>query len=113
MTNQEMFEGIQALSQVNETGLLGYACARNLRKLLDESREFMAERDRLLAQYGKAKGNGQYELSPDQQIKFASALKPFGDIEHDVSIMRVSEDIFCSGNLTSRQMFALTWMVDE
>ena len=48
MTNAQMWEGIQALSCVKETGKLGYACARNLRRLMDACKEYMEVRDRLM-----------------------------------------------------------------
>ncbi len=48
MTNATMWESIQTLMGTQETGKLGYACARNLRKLMSECKEYMEVRDRLM-----------------------------------------------------------------
>lgn len=113
MTNAQMWEAIQALSNVRETGKLGYACARNLRRLMDACREYMEERDRLLREYGTDQGNGQYTFEPENGREFACKLQEFAVIEHEVDIMQVDEEVFCSGNLTTKEMYSLDWMVKE
>lgn len=112
-TNSVMFESIQTLSAVKETGKLGYACARNLRRLLDACREYMEVRDRLLKQYGIDQGGGQYTFEPEGARGFAAELQEYAAIEHEVDVMQVTEDVFCSGGLTTKEMFALAWMVKE
>ena len=111
MTNAKMWEGIQILSTVDETGKLGYACARNLRKLMDACKEYMEVRDNLMMQYGTDEGNGKYTFDPEKAKEFTNAIQEYAVIEHDVDIFQVSEDVFCSGNLTTKEMYALDWMV--
>ena len=113
MTNGEMWDSIQTLSAVKETGKLGYACARNLRKLMGEAREFMDTRDRLLAEYGEDQGNGKFVIPPEKVAAFTADLSEYSAIEHEVGVMTVSEDVFCSGGLTTKEMYALGWMVKE
>ena len=96
MTNAKMWEAIQTLSSVDETGKLGYACARNLRK-----------------QYGTDEGNGKYTFDQEKAKEFTDAIREYAIIEHDVDIFQVSEDVFCSGSLTTKEMYALDWMVKE
>lgn len=114
MTNIAMFNSVQTLTQVEERGILGYACARNLRKLLDALKEYMEKRDELLKTYGTPKGNSQYLFEgPDAEQKFLEELRPYNTIEHDVDIYKVPLKEFLGGNLTSKQMYILEWMIDE
>ena len=113
MNNKTIWEGIQTLGSVAETGKLGYACARNMRKLMDAGKEFMEVRDRLLQEYGEDAGNGKYNFSPDKAQAFTDAIREYEEIEHDVDVYQVSEDVFMSGNLTSKHMYSLSWMVKE
>ena len=110
LTNGNMWESIQILTKVNETGKLGYACARNLRKLIDANKEYMEIRDKLLAKYGKPEGQGRYSFEPEQAQKFMEELQEYSNIEHDVDVFQVDEDIFYSGNLTTKEMYILAWM---
>lgn len=111
LTNATMWESIQVLTKIQETGKLGYACARNLRKLMNECREYMEVRDKLLQKYGTSDGTGRYTFEKDQAAVFSKELTEFAAISHDVDVMQVDEETFYSGNLTSKDMFILSWMV--
>ena len=113
MTNEQMLSSLTILSGLEEKGMLGFAIARNRKKLTDECKEFAEKRDELLKEFGTDIGNGQYQLHNDKAIDFLEALKPYAELEVDVAVMTVPQDVFCSGNLTSSQMFALDWMVNE
>jgi len=113
MKNATMWESIQTLMGTQETGKLGYACARNLRKLMGECREYMEVRDRLMTEYGNSEGNGKFSFDEEKGKAFADAIREFAVIEHDVDVFQVSEEVFCSGNLTTKEMYALAWMVKE
>ena len=113
MNNKQMFDSLMILLQVEEKGMLGYAIARNRQKLVSEVQEYTKKRDELLQEFGTNVGNGQFQLQPEQAERFFEALKPYDELEVDVSIMQVTPEIFCSGNLTSTQMFELGWMVKE
>ena len=113
-TNAQMFESIPVLAQAkDETGLLGYAIAVNLRRFSTETVEFAQKRAELLAFYGTDKGNDQYELDREQQAAFFEALEPFAQITAEVAVLQVSPEVFYGGTLTSGQMYALSWMVKE
>lgn len=113
MTNAQMWESIQVLSCVKETGKLGYACARNLRKLVDACKEYLNIRDQLLMKYGSSEGGGKFTLEPENVQAFTEALSQYSAIEHDVDLFQVSEDTFCGGTLTTKEMYTLDWMVKE
>ena len=113
LTNAQMFDSLHVLSQLEEKGVLGFAVAQNRRKLADELKEYAAKRDELLREHGKDEGEGKYSLAPDAVAAFVEALRPFDEMTADVSVRRVPVDVFCSGSLTSSQMYVLEWMVEE
>lgn len=118
LTNAQMFDSIEVLAQAkDETGLLGYAVAVNLRKLsqVAEVAEFARKRDELLAAHGAQVPGAptRYNLQGAAAAAFYEALEPFAKIETDVAVLQVPPDVFYSGNLTSGQMYALAWMVKE
>jgi hypothetical protein len=116
MTNAQMFDSIPVLQQAkNETGMLGYAIAVNMRRLASELVEYSRKRDELLAEFGTPVEDrpGSYNLTKDQADAWQEALRPFAMIETDVAVLQVPPETFYSGSLTSGQMFALAWMVKE
>lgn len=114
LTNAQILESIPVLHQAkDETGLLGYAVAVNLRKLSTEVVEYSNMRDQLLAQYGTDAGGGKFNFTPDAAAAFQKALQPFAELETDVQVMQVAPEVFYGGGLTSAQMYALAWMVKE
>ena len=113
LSNEKMLQSLGVLANVEESGKLGYACARNRRKLLDECKEYMEKRDELLRKYGTEKGNGQFEITAENATDFVSELKEFSDLEFDVDVMTIPEEIFYGGSLTTKEMFILDWMVSE
>lgn len=112
MTNEQMFNSLILLSKLEEKGMLGFAIARNRKKLAEECKEYAEKRDELLKEFGTDIGNGQFQIPPDKASDFLEALEPYSVLEFDVAVMTVSPDVFYSGSLTSSQMFALDWMVE-
>ena len=114
LTNAQMFDSIPVLAQAkDEKGLLGYTIAVNLRKLTTETAEFSRKRDELLAAHGTDAGGGKFNLTAEGAAAFYADLDPFAKVEHDVAVLQVTPEVFCGGNLTSGQMYALDWMVKE
>lgn len=114
MTNAQIYDAVQVLaSAADERGLLGYAIAVNLRRLSTEVREFAAKRDELLQAYGTDAGDGKYTMIREAAAAFYEELHPFAEVETDVQVMQVDPAVFYGGNLTSGQMYALSWMVKE
>lgn len=113
LNNAQMHESVIVLSQAEEKGMLGYAIALNRRKLAAEVEEYAKKRDELIREYGTDLGNDQFRLLPENATAFYEALRPYSELEADVSIMQVTPEVFCGGNLTSSQMFILNWMVKE
>ena len=111
--NEQMLENVTLLSRLEEKGMLGYAIARNRQKMIAEVQDYSRKRDELLKEHGTDVGNGQFQLLPEAAAKFFEELRPYSELTVDVPIMQISQEVFCSGNLTSSQMFVLAWMVNE
>lgn len=114
LTNAQIFDSVPVLVQAkDETGLLGYAVAVNLRRLTAEAGEYSRKRDELLAEHGTDAGGGKFNLTAEGAAAFYAALQPFAELEVEVQVMQVPPEVFYGGNLTSAQMYALSWMVKE
>ena len=113
LSNAQMFDSLLVLNQVEEKGVLGFAIAQNRRKLAEEVKEYAAKRDELLREYGKDEGDGKFSLTAEAIPAFSAALRPYAEMTADVAVRQVSVEDFCSGTLTSSQMYVLDWMVKE
>lgn len=112
-TNAQMMDSLRVLSQAEETGALGFAIAKNRRKLQEEVKEYSAKYDELLAKYGTDQGNGAYSIPRENLAAFEAELQPIAELTAEVTPMQVSMEVFCGGTLTSQQMYVLEWMVKE
>ena len=113
ITYGEAFQSTNIIGSIKETGKLGFALAKNARKLSDELVEYIAKRDELLKQYGSDLGGGRFQFVGDSIGRFNEAIKEYDEMEFEFEPMTISEDVFCSGSLTSDQMYALMWMVEN
>lgn len=120
MTNAQMAHYLDLCEQhVDHTGLLGYACARNSRMLMNACKEFIITRDKLLKQYGTPElddeGNETGRVTISQGSNhwddLLAELNPIESIEHEVEIMKVeAEDVM--DQLTGREMLELEFMIE-
>lgn len=113
LTNAQMLDSLRILTQVEEKGMLGFAIAQNRRKLQAEVKEYSDKYDELLKKHGTDLGDGRVSLSKEALSAFEEELRPYAELTAEVSVMQVTAEVFCSGNLTSSQMYALAWMVKE
>ena len=113
LTNGQMLESLSALAEANETGKLGYAIAKNRRKIQGEIKEYLDVREQLLKKHGTLKGGDQYSFTPESAEQFNRELEEYAKIETELELMAVPQEVFVSGGLTSRQMYALDWMEEK
>lgn len=97
---------------------IGYAAARNHRRLAECLTEYERFRNSLIEKYGEhEKGENGNELpsislsstSPNFKM-FLSELAPYNEMEHEVELMELpySEVI---GNLSGEEILAIDWML--
>ena len=113
ITNAEAYGSFGVLQELKEKGVLGFAVAKNMRKLADELVEYDARRNEAIQKYGAQMGDGRFSFTPENAEQFGMEMSEYDSIKFDFEPMRVSEEVFCSGSLTSDQMYALMWMVEE
>lgn len=113
MTNAEGAQCLSIMMNIQEKGRLGFAIAKNMRKLNEELREYSEKRDELIMKYGEQQDGDQYKIPPEKVNDFMNELREYDDMKFDFEPQTISEDDFCSGSLTSDQMYALYWMVSE
>ena len=117
LTNKQMDDYFQRLSSVSEKtkGRLGYAIARNLRKLSEELVEYQNLKDKAITKYGKADDDGvsRILIGSDEYEKFLEDMKEFMDIQHDVQIFFVSEEDVINSELNGKEMLAIDFMVSK
>lgn len=117
MTNEEIAVAVNVMDQLKETGALAFAIAKNTRKLKDEAKEYIALKGAALEKYGKRlnlKDNKVLTYVPeDKKAECEAEYADVKDVECEIDITTVSEELFCSGGLTSGQMEALLWMVED
>lgn len=122
------YKNLELKGMLNETqpllsmnGKLGYAAARNSRKIQDALTEYLQKEAKLFEKYGEKEkdknGNetGRLYLDANNTAfkEFVDELLPFLEIEHDVEIMCLKyEEVM--DVLTGEEMLAISWMlVDE
>ena len=111
--NVDAYNSFAVMQASKETGILGFAIAKNMRKMANELVEYDNKRNELIQQYGvKTEGN-QYQFTAENAKKFYDEMAQYDEVEIEFEPMQVSEEVFCGGTLTSDQMYALMWMVKE
>lgn len=115
MTNEQAFSNMILLSGLNETGKLGYAIAKNRRKLSEELSEYMGIRDSLVKKYGEEdKANpSNYKFTNETAKQLQDELSEYDTLSCDVDIMKVAPCDVYDSSLTSQQLFGLDWMIDD
>ncbi len=117
MTNEELSTNVNVLSAAQETGVLGLALAKNLRKLKTEGKEYLDVKDAAVKKYGEKltlkDGRTFFFIPDDKKEECEAEYADLMDVTCEVDIATVSEDVFCSGNLTSAQMEVLLWMMED
>lgn len=119
--NFDMSILLQTLEKhLDKSDVIGYAAARNYRRISDAMFEYNHTKNELLAKYGNEAvdddGNklGTYYIEPKNQnyqlVK--DKLEKLGAIEHEVVIFTISyEDVL--NKLTGREIIDLDWMLDD
>jgi len=112
---------IEILKQyLDRDDYLGYAAARNIRRLQDTSVEYIETRNKLINKYGSDQidddGNktGYRTITSESPNfkDFYNELETFNKIEHDVEITLVpSSEII--GKLTGSQILDIDWMLED
>lgn len=121
LTNFAMETMINLLEPfLDDSELLGYAAARNIRKLQDGCKEYINKKVEIVKKYGEkeldADGNetGGFVVKETAEgfKQAAEELDKFGNIEHEVELFKIpiSEAM---GKMTGRQILELGFMFED
>lgn len=120
-TNEEMAAMLESLKGfMDRRDMIGYAAARNARKLSDEVGAFLRFRDDLVVKYGDeerdAEGNatGRFSisaLSPNFK-RFAEEIAPISKLEFELELLKLPYEE-AIGKLSGSELLALDWMFEE
>lgn len=113
LRNINAYNSFLIMQQTKETGMFGFAIAKNMRKLSNELIEYDSKRNELIKKYGTQTEGNRYQFTAEDSKRFYEEMKPFDELEIEFEPMTVTEEIFVGGNLTSDQMYSLIWMVKE
>ena len=113
LKNAEAYQSLIIMQESAETGMLGFAIAKNRRMLANELVEYDQKRNELIQKYGEHVDGNNFTFTPENAKQFYEEMAQYDNIEIEFEPMQVSEDVFCGGGLTSDQMYALMWMVKE
>ena len=113
MTNIEAYEALARMNTLRETGRLGYAIAKNMRKIREEIQEYLDKRDEAAMRHGEVTPDGRFRVEPENVGAYLQEFAALNDIENDIDIMTVDTETFCGGGLTAQDMYALAWMETE
>lgn len=119
-TNGQMEQMLNQLNSVGDAkGILAYAITRNRRFLLDEAKEFIELRDKLVYELGEpikdefGKDTDEIGIKIDSPnfSKFTSTLDEYLGIVHEPKIYKVPASKVID-QMTADQMTNLEWMID-
>lgn len=116
MTNIDMFNRLNILQSISSkvTGKLGYAVARNIRKIIDECQDFLKIKDELVHKYGTEDENGNIVIkqNTEEYENFIEELQVYSDIQCDVDIFKVNEEELWNSALNANEMLSIEFMID-
>lgn len=117
LTNIEMSNYLNSLQQISNKvkGKLGYAVARNIRKISDELIEFENIRLEHIRKYGTDNENGECVIKKDTEEyhKFITDMQEFANISHDVDIFMINAEFVMDSDLTAEEMIKIEFMINE
>ena len=120
-TNGQMDVISDALEKyLDRKDVIGYACARNYRKINDACLEFLKIKNNAFTEYGtdeigedgKPTGAKIIEVGTENFDKFKEALDSYVNIEHEVDVMTLKYEE-AIGNLTGNELLELDFMFED
>lgn len=117
MTNIEMLNRLTYLQSISSkvTGKLGFAVAKNMRRIADECQDFIKIKDDLVRKYGTMTEDGNLVIQQNSESysKFMDELKVYTDLQCDVDIYSVDEKELWESELNADEMLLIEFMVIE
>ena len=117
LTNIEMFNYLNILKEISNKvyGKLGYAVARNIRKISEENIEYEKIRLECIYKYGTLNENDTYVIKTDTEayLNFVKDMEEISEISHEIDIYKVDVDTIIKSNLSAQEIFNIDFMIKE
>lgn len=117
LTNIEMSNHLNSLNQISGKvkGKLGYAVARNIRKISSELIEFENIRLEHIYKYGTKNDNGDCFIKKDTEEynKFLTDMQEYAAITHDVDIYMINAEEIFKSDLTADEITTIDFMINH
>lgn len=98
----------------NATGKVGFAIARNYRRIRDAIQEYIDKKDEIIVKYGEMQSNGSYIITDADKLKDAEAeLNEYSSIKVECDFVKIPDEAFENTDLTAAQMLALEFMMED
>lgn len=121
LTNVDIVNKIESLKPfLDRSDMIGYAAARNTRKLTDASVEYVEKQQSIMLKYGseefdddgKATGRMVIGFNDPNFKKFKAELETYSILKHEITIFKIpySEVI---GKLTGSEILEIDWMLED
>jgi len=106
-TNGNAFQILTVLSNLTETGRLGFAIAKQRRIIEAELREFIDIRNKAITDNAK-----DGTLTADGAVLANQTIAQYIDLPCEFRVVPVDEETFTGGGLNSAQMYDLSFMTE-
>lgn len=117
LTNVKMTNYLESLYRISSKakGKLGYAVARNIRKISDELVEYENLKNEYIRKHGEKTDNGDYVIHKDTDafVSFLKDMQEFAFISHDVDIYMVNVEDIENSDLTADEILNIEFMITE
>lgn len=117
LTNIKMTNYLDSLCKISRKakGKLGYAVARNIRKISDELVEYENLKNDHIRKHGEKTENGDYVIHKDTDafVAFLEDMQEFAYISHDVDIYMIDAEEIEKSDLTADEILNIEFMIAE
>ena len=77
----------------NATGKVGFAIARNYRRIRDAIQEYIDKKDEIIVKYGEMQSNGSYIITDADKLKDAEAeLNEYSSIKVECDFVKIPDE---------------------
>lgn len=121
LTNLQCLEMIESLKpMMTRRDIIGYAAARNTRRLADACQDYMRIRESLLVEYGEqvtgpdGKPTGEIVLSSlsGNFPKYQAEIEQIEEVANEVDVFRIDYSEVVN-RLTGDEIIAIDWMLKD
>lgn len=117
LKNSEISFYTQNLQNISTkvSGKLAYIIARNLRKLVDEIKEYEQIKNDLIVKHGTVNDDGVsfININTPEYKDFLKEINEYANIEQEVNLLKINPEDLYSSTLTAQEILSIDFMIEE